>query len=143
VFRTALGSTQPPIQWVPGALSVGVKRPAHEADHSPPSSAEIEECVELYLHSQYAFMAWCLVKHRDNFTFYLYHDVCSMVYLFGLLFLCLVSRVTDSHVVFFCGSLETLENYLKIRENPEGKRPLGRPGRACEDNIRMDLSERG
>jgi hypothetical protein len=25
--------------------------------------------VELYLHSQYAFMAWSLVKHRDNFTF--------------------------------------------------------------------------
>jgi hypothetical protein len=22
-----------------------------EADHSPPSSAEVEECVELYLHS--------------------------------------------------------------------------------------------
>jgi hypothetical protein len=22
--------------------------------------------------SQYDFMAWCLVKHRDNFTFYLY-----------------------------------------------------------------------
>jgi hypothetical protein len=21
---------------------------------------------------RYAFMAWCLVKHRDNFTFYLY-----------------------------------------------------------------------
>jgi hypothetical protein len=21
---------------------------------------------------QYAFMAWCLVKHRDNFTFYLH-----------------------------------------------------------------------
>jgi len=25
--------------------------------------------VELYLHSLYAFMAWCLVKHRNNFTF--------------------------------------------------------------------------
>jgi hypothetical protein len=25
--------------------------------------------MELYLHSQYAFMAWCLVKHKDNFTF--------------------------------------------------------------------------
>jgi len=26
--------------------------------------------VELYLHSpQYVSMAWCLVKHRDNFTF--------------------------------------------------------------------------
>jgi hypothetical protein len=36
----ALGPTQPPIQWVLGALSLGVKRPGREADHSPPSSAE-------------------------------------------------------------------------------------------------------
>jgi hypothetical protein len=27
--------------------------------------------------------------------------------------------------------------------NPEGKRPLGRPGRGWEDNIEMDLRERG
>jgi hypothetical protein len=27
VSRTALGPTQPPIQWVPAALSLGVKRP--------------------------------------------------------------------------------------------------------------------
>jgi hypothetical protein len=45
------GPTQPPVQWVPGALSLGVKRPGCEADHSPPSSAEVKECVELYLHS--------------------------------------------------------------------------------------------
>jgi hypothetical protein len=38
VSRTALGATQPPIQWVPRALSLGVKRPGCEADHSPPSS---------------------------------------------------------------------------------------------------------
>jgi hypothetical protein len=49
--RTALRPTQPPIQWVPGALSLGVKRPGREADHSPPSSAEVTECMELYLHS--------------------------------------------------------------------------------------------
>jgi hypothetical protein len=49
--RTALGPTQPPIQWVPGALSLGVKRPGREAYHSPPSSAEVKEWVELYLHS--------------------------------------------------------------------------------------------
>jgi hypothetical protein len=41
--RTALGPTQPPIQWVPGALSLGVKRPGREADYSPPSSAEVKE----------------------------------------------------------------------------------------------------
>jgi hypothetical protein len=49
--RMALGPTQPPIQWVPGALSLGVKRPGREADHSPPSSAEVKEWVELNIHS--------------------------------------------------------------------------------------------
>jgi hypothetical protein len=40
--RTALGPTQPPIQWVAGALSLGVKQPGREADHSPLSSAEVK-----------------------------------------------------------------------------------------------------
>jgi hypothetical protein len=40
--RTALGPTQPPIQWVPGALSLGVTRMGREADHLPPSSAEVK-----------------------------------------------------------------------------------------------------
>jgi hypothetical protein len=47
----ALGPTQPPIQWVPVALSLGIKRQEREADHSPPSSAEVKEWVELNLHS--------------------------------------------------------------------------------------------
>jgi hypothetical protein len=38
-----LGPTQPPIQWVPGAHSLGVKQPGHEADHSPPTSAEVKK----------------------------------------------------------------------------------------------------
>jgi hypothetical protein len=41
-IKTALGPTQPPIQWVRGALSLGIKRPGREADHSPPSSAEVK-----------------------------------------------------------------------------------------------------
>jgi hypothetical protein len=36
--------------WVAGALSLGVKRPMREADYSPPSTSEVKECVELYLH---------------------------------------------------------------------------------------------
>jgi hypothetical protein len=41
--RKDLGPIQPPIQCVPGALSLGVKWLGREADHSSPSSAEIKE----------------------------------------------------------------------------------------------------
>jgi hypothetical protein len=41
--RTALGPTQPPIQWIQWALSLGIKRPGSEADHSPTSSVEVKE----------------------------------------------------------------------------------------------------
>jgi hypothetical protein len=50
-YKVGLGPTRPPIQWVSASLSLGVKRPAHEADHSPQSSAEVKERVELFLHS--------------------------------------------------------------------------------------------
>jgi hypothetical protein len=51
----------------------GVKRPGHEAHYSPPSSAELKECVELYFHSPNT-PAWrgaqFKKKHRDNFHYY-------------------------------------------------------------------------
>jgi hypothetical protein len=56
VSRTALEPTQPPNQWVPGYLSLGVKRPGRKADHSPPSSAEVKNAWSytstppIYLH---------------------------------------------------------------------------------------------
>jgi hypothetical protein len=52
-----LGPTQPPIQWVRGALSPGVKRQGREADHSPPVSAEVKK-MWLYTSTRpYKFMA--------------------------------------------------------------------------------------
>jgi hypothetical protein len=50
VSRSAPGHTQSPFQWIPGALSLGVKRSGCEADHSHPCSAVVKECVELFLH---------------------------------------------------------------------------------------------
>jgi hypothetical protein len=40
--RPALAVTQLPIQWVPGTVSPGVKRPGRETDHSALSSAKVE-----------------------------------------------------------------------------------------------------
>jgi hypothetical protein len=69
--RLSLGPTQTPIQWERGALFLGVKKPGCETDHSPPSSAEVKEHVELYLRPQYAFMVWCSVKRKHE-QLYLY-----------------------------------------------------------------------
>jgi hypothetical protein len=46
--------TNPPIKRVPGAISLGAECSGREADHSPPSSAEVEN-VELHLHSSIRF----------------------------------------------------------------------------------------
>jgi len=58
--RTALEPTQPPIQWIPGALSLGVKRSGCEADHSHlvPTS-RMHGAIPPFL--QYVFVAWCSV----------------------------------------------------------------------------------
>jgi hypothetical protein len=76
-----VGSTQPPIQWVLGAIHLEVKQPWPEAGHLSPSSAEVKNvwsytstphmslwCGAL-LCKEYAFMLWYLVKHKDKFTF--------------------------------------------------------------------------
>jgi hypothetical protein len=57
------------MQWIPASLSPGVKRPGREAQYSLPS-AEVKNAWRYTSTPQYVFMAWRLVKHRDNFTFY-------------------------------------------------------------------------
>jgi hypothetical protein len=37
----ALKLTQPPIQWAPRAFTLDAKRLEHDANHSPPSSSEV------------------------------------------------------------------------------------------------------
>jgi hypothetical protein len=40
--RPALGPTPPPIQWVPGGTSPGIKQPGLKADHPPSFNAEVK-----------------------------------------------------------------------------------------------------
>jgi hypothetical protein len=45
--KPALEPTHLPNQWVEEAISPGVKRPGREADHSPPSSAEVKNAAAI------------------------------------------------------------------------------------------------
>jgi hypothetical protein len=51
------GPPKPPIQWVPGALSPGVKGPGREADSSHPTSAEVTKTWFYTSTPPYAFVA--------------------------------------------------------------------------------------
>jgi len=51
----ALGPSQPPIQWVPGG-----------SNHSP---AKVKNVWSYTSTLQYIFIAWYLLKHKNNFTF--------------------------------------------------------------------------
>jgi hypothetical protein len=65
VFRPALGTTQPPIQWVPG------KRPGREADHSSPSSTDVKIAWSCTSTPQYVFMTWFSFKAQVQLYLYL------------------------------------------------------------------------
>jgi hypothetical protein len=81
--RTALASTQPPIQWVRGALSLGVRRPGREARHSPPSSAGQRMSRNIPPLPQYAFMEWWSVKKAEGQLYlylYLYRRFCMGIF---------------------------------------------------------------
>jgi hypothetical protein len=57
VVHTGSGVYPTSIQWVPGALSPGVKLPWGEAYHSPPASAEVKKVWMFTSIPSYAFMA--------------------------------------------------------------------------------------
>jgi hypothetical protein len=65
--RPALRPTQPPIEWV-----LGVERPGREADHSPPTSAEVKKTV---YPPPYVFMALCLISTGTTLPFFNLYSV--------------------------------------------------------------------
>jgi hypothetical protein len=73
VSISAVGPTQPPIQWVPGTLSLGLKWLGREADLSPPSNAEVRNAWNIPPLPDTPSCRGARLKHRDNFTFYLLH----------------------------------------------------------------------
>jgi len=61
-----LAKTQPLMKWVPGAHSPEVQRPVCKADHTMPPSVQVKSMWSYTTPPPYTFMAWCLMKRRDN-----------------------------------------------------------------------------
>lgn len=81
--RPAMWPSQSPIQQTAGPFCLRKKWSGHDANHSPPSSAEINK-VEPHFHSR---ILRCHGKCRDNFTFskwkhysFPYHTSCNVVH---------------------------------------------------------------
>jgi len=65
--------------------------------------------------SVYAFMAWCSVKHKDNFTFYLHLSCYNVLYLNLLHYVPIRNRNIQKRVKKLTGYLHVLIHlYQKI-----------------------------
>jgi hypothetical protein len=65
--RSTLGSTNPPIKWVEGALFWGVKKQGRKADHSSPSNVKIKKggAIRRFLY-MYPWRSSYLIKYRGD-----------------------------------------------------------------------------
>jgi hypothetical protein len=59
----------------------------HEADHSLQSTSKVKNSWSYTSSPQYVFMAWCIVKHKDNFTL-IYHVALNQVWKYVYVCLC-------------------------------------------------------
>jgi len=64
---------QPLIQWVQETLSLGVKWPGSEADHSPPSSTVVKNTVIYTSTPPIRLRGALLSRAQGQLCFYLYH----------------------------------------------------------------------
>jgi hypothetical protein len=64
--RSAPGYIQLPVYWAQGVSFTEGKVEGHEADHSPPSRAEIKNAWSYTSTPSYVSMMWYLIKQRDT-----------------------------------------------------------------------------
>jgi hypothetical protein len=75
---------------------------------------------------------WRKLHNEDLNGLYSLHNIVRVIKSRRLRWVGHVARMGDGRGV-----------YRVLVGKPEGKRPLGRPRRRCEDNVRMDLQEVG
>jgi len=123
----------------------GKERPGRDVDPSPPSSAVGHERVELYLYSPYGpyglYRASVPVQ-GVHFTFFVYLISNEDLYSLPSIFREIKSkRMRWARHVARMGVMRGV--YRVLVGKPEWKKPLGRPRRRWENNIKMDLKDVG
>jgi hypothetical protein len=75
LYNIQTGSGAHPASYpiVSGTLTLGVKKPGREADHSPPSSAKAKNGGGIPPLPMSSWYNASLIKHKDNFTFTSYY----------------------------------------------------------------------
>jgi hypothetical protein len=117
--RPALGSTQPPFQWVPEALSPGLKRQGREADHSPPTSAEVKK-IWIYTSTVHT-SSWRIHFHHHHHHHYHHHHHHQWLYSRllgpGLFF---------SFVIFFVQTIGLLGGVISLSQGRNNRTSIAR-----------------
>jgi hypothetical protein len=72
--KPVLGPVLPPIQRALGALSLGAKQLSMKLTTDLHQVLRSKNAWSYTSTLPYIFMVWCLVKHRDNFTFTIYSE---------------------------------------------------------------------
>jgi len=75
-----------------------VKRPGREADHSPPSSADIKKAWSYTFTPQYAFVEWCSVEAQGQLYLYVTFSKYSRGYVYWYADSGILRLVTCSHL---------------------------------------------
>jgi hypothetical protein len=124
VSRPARRSTQPPIQWVLAALSLGVKQPGCKTCHSPPSSAEAKNgtAIPPIPHMSSWYSAW-LITQSDNFTFYLYWYITELIPTTSVILYQLSKPITVS-ALQFSEFLSSILSFNSVNEHCPNRSPL-------------------
>ena len=109
--RPTMGSTQPPVEWVPG-LSRGKEGPGHDADLSPPSTAVVKKEYSYTSTPPMGRTACTEPQCPYKGAFYL---LCNVVYVtieFNFLIsrsLYLIENSINYKIVYSCAPLRTAQ----------------------------------
>jgi hypothetical protein len=102
-----------------GASFPGINLPGRQADHTPPSVAEVKN-------------AWSCTSIVSSF-----HGVVCNLYPHHLLVGLLIQGGLDGHV---CGTHGEREECVRIFvRKPKENRPFGRPGRKCKVSVKTGV----